>query len=456
MWTRVMQRSDRQRKTLLRLLMLVPLLYVGGYDSSIQLSGPQLPVGPPGRAATAPTAFTPFLDIVPSDDGADLYIRASGVAGPIGDMIANVSEGPTRHRGSYTMTYSDTAEVYVATATGFTPSQDTTGTVSITTTLGLATPVVSFQRAYVPASTTETVQSSDGNLELSFVTPGTLLFNTYIAVVPSYAPPGPAPDGSHFIGNSYSVRASGALTLSDKPMSLSLYYTDAALGSLDAHSLAVFAWDAAAHAWINRGGQVFANHHFVSTTVSSFTTYALMATTVWRDDFNDLGGLDGRRSRNTTVGLSGDQIALVLDATPGNGEAISTPISPPVLDAWGTLTFAASRPPDTGLAVDVLSEDGAVLRADVASGVSLADLDAARYPRLRLRARLTSPVAGVSPGLSSWQVTWRVASSHVYLPYLAVAERASTPGFKTLTLPPRPQGAGSKVNGVPQRALRPG
>ena len=195
MWTRVMQRSDRPRKTLLRLLMLVPLLYVGGYDSSIQLSGPQLPVGPPGRAATAPTAFTPFLDIVPSDDGADLYIRASGVAGPIGDMIANVSEGPTRHRGSYTMTYSDTAEVYVATATGFTPSQDTTGTVSITTTLGLATPVVSFQRAYVPASTTETVQSSDGNLELSFVTPGTLLFNTYIAVVPSYAPPGPAPDG---------------------------------------------------------------------------------------------------------------------------------------------------------------------------------------------------------------------------------------------------------------------
>lgn len=426
MWTRLMRGLDTQRKRLVQLFILSLVLLVGGYDSSIQLTDPQLPQPAP-RAGAQAVPFAPFLDIVPSDDGADLYIRARGVSGAAGDLVANVTEGPTRHRGSYTMTYSDTAQVYVATAVGFTPAQDTSGTVSITTTLGLATPAVEFERVYVPASTSQTVRSSDGNLELSLLTPGTLQFDTYIAVVPSYAPPGSAPAGNHFVGNAYSARASGARLVSDKPMSLRLYYTDAALGQFDAHSLAIFAWDAGAGSWVKLGGELFADRRYLSTITSRFTTYALMATTTWRDTFSDLTGLDEARTRNVTLGLSNDQIALVLDATPGSGEAISQPVATTSLGGWGSFAYTATRPSDTTLAFDVLSEDGTVLLSDVADDASLGAIDAARYPRLRLRARLTSSVAGISPGLSNWQVTWREVAYRVALPHLAVDTSLARP-----------------------------
>ena len=58
------------------------------------------------------------------------------------------------------------------------------------------------------------------------------------------------------------------------------------------------------------------------------------------------------------------------------------------------------------LQVDVLSEEGVALLEDVRNGVSLAGLDAATHPSLRLRVRMESTVAGASPELAGWGVVW--------------------------------------------------
>jgi hypothetical protein len=163
----------------------------------------------------------------------------------------------------------------------------------------------------------------------------------------------------------------------------------------------------------------------VSVATDRFATYALMATTTWRDDFEDfeLGGLDQTRTSNITPDLLGENLALALQNTPGQGTAVSLPITPTtVISGWGTLIFTGTAPaPSTTLAVDVLSADGAtVLLSNATSGASLASVDATQHPVIRLRARLGSTAAGQSPKLDAWQVTWRVQNEQrrylVYLP----------------------------------------
>jgi hypothetical protein len=70
----------------------------------------------------------------------------------------------------------------------------------------------------------------------------------------------------------------------------------------------------------------------------------------------------------------------------------------------------------TTLTVDVLSLDGSDLLPDVVSGANLTDLDASQYPALKLRANLSSTVAGKTPVLHIWRLTWQVAEHRVYLP----------------------------------------
>jgi hypothetical protein len=137
-----------------------------------------------------------------------------------------------------------------------------------------------------------------------------------------------------------------------------------------------------------------------------------MATTTWRDDFEDftLGGLDPERKSNIILDLLGENLALALQDTPGQGVAVSLPITPTtVISGWGTLIFTGTAPaPSTTLAVDVLSADGAtVLLPNAANGSSLASIDARQHPAIRLRARLGSTAAGQSPKLDAWQVTWQ-------------------------------------------------
>ncbi len=262
-------------------------------------------------------------------------------------MFANLAVGPSGNKGSYTMLYSDTAQIYFTTATGFTPLGNEEAPLSITTTLGLDTGITQLERAYVPARTIQAINSVDSNLQLSVVTTDTLTFDTYVAVVPSFAPPGPAPAGHRLVGGVYSARASGALTESDKPMVLRLAYDQASLAGADPRALAIFAWVAAPENphWERRGGQLFAEQGYVSVATTNFTTYALMATTTWRDDFEDfdLGGLDGARTSNITLDLLGENLALALQDAPGQGVAGSLPITPTtIISGWGTLIFSGS------------------------------------------------------------------------------------------------------------------
>jgi hypothetical protein len=366
---------------------------------------------------TTATLF-PFLDMVPSQDGEEVYVSARGVGQLGGAAFTNIGIGPGHNKGGWTMTYSDTVESYITTATGFTPNVDDYGPINITTTLGLDTGVVEFRRDYVPASTLHTLVSQDGKLELEIVSADTITVDTYILVVPSYAPPGPTPSGHRLVGSSYSVRAGGALPGTARPMLLRLYYDETSLAGADPHTLAIFRWSTSNRRWENVGGNHFADGHYLSAAVSQFATYALMATTTWRDDFlNDivLSGLDEKDNVKWDA-LGG---ALVLSSAATSGFAVTKPITPTAeIYSWRRLSFTATvDPPTQTLTVDVLSLDGSEVLTDVANGTDLARLvDVAHYPSLRLRANMASSVEGETPALDGWQLAWQARNLQVHLP----------------------------------------
>lgn len=373
----------------------------------------------------ANSALAPFLDIVPSQDGAELFISAGGVGELGGTAFANIGIGPGHYIGSWTMTYSNTAQAYVTTAPGFTPNTGASGPINITTTLGLDSGTVDFNRAYVPASTSQSISSIDGNLQLTLVSTDTITFDTYVAVVPSYAPPGAAPWGHRFVGSIYSVRAAGALLVTDKPMSLRLYYSEATLAGADPHTLSIFAWDAYNERWDDLGGRLFYDQQCLSVATSRFTTYALMAILSWRDDFDDFNGLNfPDEVKNVTLGGTLENRTLVLMSTATSGSAVSKPITPTTSFAnWGSLTFTRTvDPPTTTLTVDVLTLDGIPVLTDAASGTDLTALDASGYPALKLRATLSSTLAGETPTLDTWHLTWQVEEHKVYLPVVVKQE----------------------------------
>ncbi len=388
---------------------------------------------PPGDTRQAPVAqngsFSPFLHIVPSQDGSEIYIKASGGGELGGTLFANVGIGPGHDQGSYTMTFSDTNQTYIATAPGFTPGMDDYAPLSITTTLGLDTGSVEFNRDHIQASTPRTITSRDGNMELELVNTDTITFDTYVAVVPSYGLPGPLPSGHRLVGSIYSVRAAGALPETDRPMSLRLYYNDTTLAGVDPHTLAIFAWDAYHKRWDNLEGTLHTTpQQYLSVATSRFTTYALVATTTWRDEFFDLSGLDFTQFDNVTWGGTPGNRALILASTPGSGSAVSEIITATTpFSNWRRLYFNHSAdPPTTTLTVDILSSNGSEVLTGVASGTDLADLvDPAQYPSLRLRVNMTSTAAGETPALERWELSWWAERHKIYLPI--VLNKATSP-----------------------------
>ena len=374
-------------------------------------------------AVSATTTLAPFLDIVPSSDGTELFIQAGGVGQLGGNVFLNLGSGPTHHKGGWTMTYSTTVQAYLAIADGFTPGVGASGPINITTTQGLDSGVVDFKRAYLPPEPSCpgapycAIVSEDGNLELGLVNTDTFPAEVYIAVVPSYAPPGPLPPGHHLIGSAYSVRASGALVEADRPMNLRLFYNQNLLAGADPHTLTILAWDAHNKHWDNLGGILNSTQRHLSVAAKRLTTYALAAIPAWRDEFYDLSGMEPLQFNNVTWG-GPQNPALLLASAPGNGSALSLPISATAgFTSWDTITFAnAADPPTTTLSVDVLSSDGFALLTNVASGTSLTGLDPAQYPVLKLRLTITSTAAGETPTLDSWQLGWQVAVYKTYLP----------------------------------------
>ena len=202
-------------------------------------------------------------------------------------------------------------------------------------------------------------------------------------------------------------------------MSLRLSYNETTLASADPHTLSIFAWDAFNKRWDELGGTLFTTQQFVSVATSRFTTYALMATTTWRDEFYDFDGLNfPEEVSGVTLGVQGEGRALVLLSTAIEGVAVSLPITPTTdFINWGGLTFSHTvDPPTTTLTVDVLTLTGTEVLTGVASGVDLTDLDAEGYPALKLRANLSSTVMGLTPALNWWRLAWEVEEYWVYLP----------------------------------------
>jgi len=424
------QNRARQHPPALKLVISLCLLVLLSWHSTMELeSAPVVhsqlrPVGLMASSTGSASSLAPVLNVVPSEDGTQLYISAGGVGELGGTVFVNVGIGPGHDKHSYTMTYSDTLTAYVATASGFAPRVSVYGPLNITTTLGLDSGPVDYHRAYLPASTIQTVSSVDGNLELSLVSTDTVPFEAYVAVVPSYAPPGPLPPGHRLVGCAYSTHASGALVVTDRPMNLRLHYNPEFLAGADSHTLGIFAWNVSQQRWEQIESRLFYEQRYLSAPVSHFASYALLATPAWQDEFDGFDGLDfPEEVNNVTVGGTPMTRTLVLVETPGTGMAVSRPITPTAGAAWDLLTFAGvAHPPTTTLVVDVLDPDGEVLLADVTTGLSLSGIDPRQVPALRLRARLSSTVSGETPALDWWRVQWKNRGYRIHLPLVCKRE----------------------------------
>lgn len=269
-----------------------------------------------------------------------------------------------------------------------------------------------FIRAFVRASQSANLVSPDNLLNLT-IFPNSLPADTYIIILATAALPGVLPPAHRLIGQPYGVRASGALVLSDSPMSLHLAYDRLWLTNTAPHNLSIFAWDPTNQTWLEKGGILFNDQNYLAIPIQRFTTYALVEVPAWRDTFADTSGLSLVNSVRPTPGSG-----LILNNNTFSGTAISIPITPTTtISGWNDIVFTATTPAMTSMTVDILSSDSSPLLTNVNSGTSLAGLDPDQYPALRLRVNLASTVAGRTPALAEWRLSWQATKEHtVYLP----------------------------------------
>ncbi|MCG8351754.1 MAG: hypothetical protein MI924_28640 [Chloroflexales bacterium] len=372
-------------------------------------------------------AFAPFLNMAPSSDGTEIRVSAAGVGALGGTLFANFLDiGPGGRKHSYTMTYSDTAQTYFATAVGFTPGMDITGTVGLTTTLGLETAEIQFQRAFVTPLTPQVdiaVEGQMGGETLTVAMPniGTVPADTYLVVMATNAPPGPLPSGYRFASSTYAINPSGSLTETERLMTLRFTYGQTLPAGVDPHTLAVVGWNRTDLTWEVLGGDLFAQDQALEYVTKRFGIYALAATPTWRDSFNERELTGVSVQTNTRRRSDG---TIVLDSGATSGALTSIPITPTTDAAsWGTLHFSATIPLGADLRIDVLDINDQVLRVNVADGADLSDLPLVDYPSLKLRATLTTAQAEVSPELRSWQVSWAPSEQQQNSTYLPLVVR---------------------------------
>jgi hypothetical protein len=94
-----------------------------------------------------------------------------------------------------------------------------------------------------------------------------------------------------------------------------------------------------------------------------------------------------------------------------SGTYLSAPITPTSVTSWGVLTYNATLPAKTSIAVDVLdSTTGNVIPqcANLPSGTDLSGLiNATTYSVIKLRANLSTTDPNVTPALTSWRVEYK-------------------------------------------------
>lgn len=370
---------------------------------------------------SAPSATTPWrvhFYAAPGSDGTSLFVSTGQTTELVADVNADLTVGGAP-RGSFGMTY-NTGEMAYETWIGsaFNPGPSTTeGTLALSAEIDddetLDTGYVPFRRFYVPTTGAAPIVATDNNLEM-LLSDYSLEVDAYVLVMSSNVLPGPTPLGHRLIGQPYSVRASGAIVTSTKPMLLKLFYTDTTLGDVDAHTLSVMQWDPVARKWDDLGGNLDdAIEHSVSTTTGRFTVYTLMSTPCWRDGFNDFTGLSDWEG--VTVLLPDGE--LMLNGLVYTGTATTRPITPTVsIESWGRITFTSTVPGGTSLTVDVLGADGTPLLSGVASGTDLSSIDPVIYSSLKLRATFLTDDLANSASMKEWSITWQPKLYRVYLP----------------------------------------
>jgi len=121
------------------------------------------------------------------------------------------------------------------------------------------------------------IYSDDGNLDLH-LDAGSLPGNeTYLAVMPPGALPGPTPQGYAAIGDAYSITASGAVAALEKPGVLKLFYDDATLKpGIEVEQLELRRWDPVTKIWKKAPATLDADQKALSAPVKALGTYVLM------------------------------------------------------------------------------------------------------------------------------------------------------------------------------------
>jgi hypothetical protein len=150
--------------------------------------------------------------------------------------------------------------------------------------------------------------------------------------------------------------------------------------------------------------------------VIRFPVSVAMTDSTWSDDFHDASGL----STLEDVQVSDGRLMLATNALLGSATSILISPTPPGVRSWGRLYFTATMPLSTALVVDVWDTSGAPLMHGVPSGGTLAGIDAGTHPVLKLRATLSSTVAGQTPRLDEWRLNWIPDyPNQIFLPVLA-------------------------------------
>lgn len=359
----------------------------------------------PAPAQELPVAQVPspatFLNIVPTSDGSGLFVEAGSGQPVLNDtLVTSVQIGPGGNKNSFTMTLSETNQLYYASVVGFSPRSNETGTVELTSTLGLDSGLLNYTRYFLPDEALITLLSDDTRFEILIADREALPAESYLALTPSAAPPGLAPPGHQLVGLVYSARVPEPQpAVADPFFIVNMRYPTA--GGPDPRSLAIFAWDAAGRRWSELPSRLLTPFGSLSAAATRFTSYALMARPGWSDSFDDATGLDPAGSVNLRVSLG----ALSQDDPLLGAQGRSQPITLPAGAArWDTLTFSATG----SVRVDVLASDGSPLIVGATDGTSLAAIDPAVHPALQLQVELL-PGAGPPPRLDSWRLAWRMA-----------------------------------------------
>lgn len=234
--------------------------------------------------STQANNFNPYLIAIPgsSHNSSTLIISAGNVEEQILPVYLAIDQGPTSHKHSYTMSFDTNQQAYIYTLDDFFSTDGVVGgSIEVTTTQQTTTTILSsgqrnYERWPVLADTPNQFQLKDGNLSV-FMDPSTLPAElAFLAVVETLAPVD-APAGWQSLSQAYSIQASGAVALADKPYLLTLRYRPELLHNTSPESLAIFWFYSASHSWQNLGGNVRKDFNEVVLSTRQFGTFMLFA-----------------------------------------------------------------------------------------------------------------------------------------------------------------------------------